>query len=126
MNCLVLLNHRLTAEQEEDLVDMGYEPIYPKSEVQALWGQVPTTPDGPEVVAKDILDYVSTMSWRDRLGAAIVQGEMGTTFKVVEALKKEGLHCFHAVSRREVVEEALPDGSVTKKAVFRHIMWRKY
>ena len=120
--CLVLLNHRLTAEQEEDLRHRGYSPEYPPEEIQKLWGQVPTTSTGHEEVASLVVSYVNEVAPK----AAIVQGEMGTTFRVVSALKSQfQVLCFHAVSRRDVVEFQ-KDGSVEKKAVFRHVMWREY
>ena len=38
-------------------------------------------------------------------------------------LKAWGVQPFYAFTRREVVEEELPDGSVNKRAVFRHAGW---
>lgn len=40
---------------------------------------------------------------------------------LAEALRKRGFEPLFAFSRRESVEETMPDGSVRKTTVFRHV-----
>lgn len=55
--------------------------------------------------------------------AALVGGAPFLMEPLCAALREAGVRPLFAFSRRESVEEALPDGSVRKVAVFRHAGW---
>lgn len=60
------------------------------------------------------------MPGRDR---AMIGGAPWLMGPLAEELRQRGLEPVFAFSKREVVEQAQPDGSVRKVAVFRHAGW---
>lgn len=50
-------------------------------------------------------------------GAPYLMGSLAATLKI------RGITPLYSFTRRESVEETLPDGSVRKMAVFRHVGW---
>jgi len=55
--------------------------------------------------------------------AAMIGGAPYLMAPLERALRARGITPLYAFSRRESVEEAQPDGSVRKVAVFRHVGW---
>lgn len=53
--------------------------------------------------------------------AAMIGGAPWLMAPLEAALRRYGVRPLYAFSRREVTEEAMPDGSVRKVAVFRHV-----
>lgn len=53
--------------------------------------------------------------------AAMIGGAPWLMAPLEAALRRYGVRPLYAFSRREAVEEAMPDGSVRKVAVFRHV-----
>lgn len=53
--------------------------------------------------------------------AAMIGGAPYLMSALEDALIARGIKTFYAFSRRESVEETLPDGSIKKTAIFRHI-----
>jgi len=53
--------------------------------------------------------------------AAMIGGAPWLMAPLEAALRRYGVRPLYAFSRREVAEEAMPDGSVRKVAVFRHV-----
>lgn len=60
------------------------------------------------------------MPGRDR---AMIGGAPWLMAPLAEQLRQRGIEPVFAFSRREVAEQAQPDGSVRKVAVFRHAGW---
>ena len=58
--------------------------------------------------------------------AVMCQGEYVMTFGVVRLLKRHGIKCLSAVTKRITVETTLPDGSVEKRSVFKFHSFREY
>jgi len=63
--------------------------------------------------------WPSDKSW----GYVMIGGAPYLMPPLQRALLKRGLKPLYAFSRREVIEEAQPDGSVRKSIIFRHIGW---
>jgi hypothetical protein len=129
---LVLMSHSLTEDQKSDAVrTFGInEFIQAPKEVLDLWGNVP-----PELGHSELEEYLKPVyEWIEKnvgnRDIVMVQGEMTSTYLTVRRIKQKltiyNVHCVAATSRREVVEETLPDGSVRKTAVFRHVRFRTY
>ncbi len=57
--------------------------------------------------------------------AVFVAGEYSLAVPVMVKLQSEGFRCVAATTQREVVEQALPDGSVEKTTVSRFVRWRE-
>lgn len=56
----------------------------------------------------------------------MVSGEFTCTYHLVTLLKQSGIRVVAACSRRDVLEQVQPDGSVVKKARFRFVQFREY
>lgn len=130
---LVILNHSLSPEQIEDLSrtwgvnseDNAIITLPP--ELKALWANIPPEADDVQVCmhvqpiinwarSKDIGLLPSDM--------IIIGGELVATLAVMAGMDKDILSVC-ATTRRESVEKTMPDGSVQKTNVFRHVRFRQ-
>ena len=119
-----LMNHEATKEQKKDLMETWgvTEIITPSVESKAKWGSV--SPDAENLeeellsVIYEILDHEP-----DYL---VIQGEATAVFGVVAEIQEYGGICLAATTRRESKETTLPDGSIKKTNVFRHVRFREY
>ena len=120
MSVYVILNHNLISEQREELEGRFGRVVELDAEQKALWSQVPSEGDRIEV-QKHIWPILVKVKEHD---AVVCQGEF-TAFAAVltlcQALRK---NIFVACSRRETVEATNEDGSIIKKAVFKHVQFR--
>jgi len=121
----LIFNHVMTPEQEADAFEyFGVSEIVPlPDDLKPIWGNIP-----PDVLSlgeylEPIFDWVRSFEPKS---IVLVQGEAGATFEVVNLAITLGHAPVYATTKREVVEEHLPDGSVQKRAVFRHVRFRPY
>ena len=121
MSVYVILNHELTADQREELTERFDEVVELTPEQRALWSQIPA--DGDHL---DVQKHIWTILLEVKNHDAIVcQGEFTafcSVFTLCQTLQK---NVFVACSKRETVETTGEDGSITKKAVFRHVQFRR-
>jgi len=109
------------AEQVEAAVALGFgEP----TDLPGGVGEVDPGLYAPEVesLARDVAD---------RAVAAGAQGAMVATeptlcFALVRELRRRGIRCFAATTRREVTTTQADDGSTTKQSRFAFVRWREY
>ena len=121
MSVFVILNHALTVEQREELEERFGDVVELDAEQKALWAQVPSEGDHVEV-QKHILPILLKVKEHD---AVVCQGEFTAfcaVFTLCQTLEK---NVFVACSKRETVETANEDGSIIKKAVFKHVQFRR-
>ena len=80
---------------------------------------------GPDEIAELGEQYLSRIL---SLPAAAVmcQGEFSLSYYVVNELKKRGVVCVAACSRRNVQERILEDGRTQKEAAFEFVRFREY
>ena len=116
-----ITNHVLSPEQTA-----GFDAVVEMpSDIKKAWGQIGSTEKDVYLVVTLILDWLSKEGIEEAHIA--VQGHFGATYKLVAALV-DRMDCYpvYAASVRESVEEKQPDGSILKKAVFRHLSWNQY
>jgi len=122
----LIFNHKLTPEQENDAkVSLQINRIAEMpSHLKELWQQIPSD-------LSEINDYLTP--FRDWLHAesvendyALIQGDFGACFLMVNFAFEIGLIPIYATTRREVVEERLTDGNIKLTHQFRHQRFRKY
>ena len=123
---LLLFNHRLTPQQEADAKEsLGVQQtISLPADIQQLWGQIP-----PELTS--LSDYLRPVqAWLQYQAAAgdfvLIQGDFGACCSMVHAAFRLNLIPIYATTRREAVEDHLPDGTVQLTHQFRHVIFRKY
>lgn len=64
---------------------------------------------------------IATLAMALEYEAAMIGGAPWLMAPLEAALRRYGVRPLYAFSRREATEEAMPDGSVRKVAVFRHV-----
>jgi len=76
-------------------------------------------PSSDEIWQRALL--IASSAKRDDPEAAMIGGAPFLMAPLEKALRMVGITPLYAFSRREAVEETLPDGSVKKTQVFRHL-----
>lgn len=128
---LVILNHLLSPEQIEDLsrtwgVNSDAIITLPP-ELKSLWANIPPEADDVQVCmhVQPIINWARSRDIGLLPGDMIViGGELVATLAVIAGMDKDILSVC-ATTRRESVEKTMPDGSVQKTNVFRHVRFRQ-
>lgn len=123
---LILLTHRLLPQQEADAREsLGVTAFtYLPDPLQSLWSQVDPS-------LEELEEFLQPIGrWLEEEGQpgdyVLIQGEYGATVWAIGKARTLGLKPVYATTRREVVTEEGDDGQVVKKAVFRHVRFRRY
>jgi len=126
MKVFVVMSHTLIDEQMEEL-ESHFDPaaiVYLPDKLKEQWKNIPANGPWQEEWIIDILN------WLEKHGKdgdiAIVQGEYGATFFLVNWLKQRGITPYYATTERQAIEKKNDDGSVEIQRVFRHVNFRAY
>ena len=121
----VLLNHKLSAVQTQQLMERGVDHIIrPPESISALWQGIP--PSGPLPVPSlgKITDWLQKNAKSGDF--VLVQGEFGATCFIVDYCFQNKLIPIYATSERKYREEPQKDGSVVRIHRFSHVQFREY
>lgn len=113
-------NHTLTDAQqtfEADIIELT-------DELKQQWGNVDPYAETVDETVQAVFEFIKTNSSEGDM--ALVQGDMGCTFMLVNMLQRIGITTVYATTKRSSVEQTMPDGSVVKKSTFEHVQFRKY
>jgi hypothetical protein len=125
MKIYILLNHVPTNEQLQDLRQKGFiEIVESTDQIKKIWSNIDPYLNemGRNKLASIIVDEIL----EKQINAVWIQGESGMVFSIVSKLLSYGIDCYYATSKREVNEIQMPDGSVQKTSIFRHVQFLKY
>jgi hypothetical protein len=122
------MNSRLNDEQVSDAertLDVN-EIVYVPQELLNIWGDIP-----PELSSYELMQYIKPIkNWLlenvKNHDALLIQGEPISVYYIVYWMAQKDIKSYVATTRRVVVEEQLPDGSIVKKSTFRHVRFRRY
>jgi hypothetical protein len=110
------------ADAKDNLQITGFQALPP--DLQKYFSNVPSD-------LLDLSEYVQPL--KDWLQAntqpgdyALVQGDFGLAFLLVNYCKSIGIIPVYATTERQSVEVVQEDGSVVTQRVFRHKLFRKY
>ena len=125
-NLFLLFNHRMTPDQEADARhSLGVvEFIEPPADIQALWGQIPPEYEMLSAHLQPVRIWLATQAHSQDY--VLIQGDFGACFYMAQVAFELNLRPLYATTRRDAIEEYLPDGSVRLTHRFRHIIFRKY
>ena len=115
MTKAAILNHLPTSDQGEWIT------LPP--ELKTVWGSIP-----PHAEAEEVATYIKALiNWLDAIQPNVVwcQGELTATAVVWEWCRLNGARAVVATTMRDTIETTEPDGSVVKKAVFKHCRFRE-
>ena len=122
----LLFNHRLTAAQEADArLSLGVDRIVvPPPEISRIWVEIP--PDADEITTHlaPVFSWLSDCARHNDY--VLIQGEFGATFILVHEAIRLGLVPVYSTTRRQAVEQHLPDGKVEISHIFSHVRFRRY
>ena len=123
MTTAIILNHDLTPEQLTELRNPGGQIVVLPPELRPLWGQVPAEGSYGEVKQHllPVLDWLYAI----KADTVVCQGDFTAFAVLLRTCEEHSISLLVATSRRDSVEETLPDGSVVKKNVFRHVQFRR-
>jgi hypothetical protein len=128
-----ITSHDLTDEQRRAVEHAGLEVINLPDDLKARWSSVPPDADNEALMAL-VCDVVTFIKAHDLglFNIAMIQGEPVVCHNLAELIRfpgaTKGVYVISVVAttRRESVEEAQPDGSVKKTAIFKHVGFRPY
>ena len=128
---LVILNHPLSPEQIEDLSrawGVGSDAIISlPPELKQLWANIPPEADDVQVCmhVQPIINWARSKDIGLLPGdLIIIGGELVATLAVMTGMDNDIL-AVCATTRRESAEKTMPDGSIQKTNVFRHVRFRQ-
>ena len=116
MEVLNLTRHYSTPEQRNDGVIEPTEEDKQRIRELLTFDEIPTVKEIKER-AEELADIAETYDVR----AAMIAGAPFILSSLENALKKRGIAPLYSFATREAVEEQLPDGTVVKKSLFKHL-----
>jgi hypothetical protein len=126
MKILLIFSHKLTTDQKMDLQNNWKinKFLYLPAKLQNLWSDVP-----PE--KKELRNYLlPVFAWMEECGEkgdlALIQGDYGAVFLTVQQALKLCLTPLYATTKRVLIEEKQPDGTIKSVRIFKHVCFRKY
>lgn len=122
----LLFNHQLTAAQDSDArALLGVSQIVAApAEILTIWSQVP--PDAEEI-GSFLSPVAAWMAATAQPGDFIlIQGDFSATYLMVSEALRLNLIPISSTTRRQAVEEHMPDGSVHLRHIFTHVRFRRY
>jgi len=122
---LLIFSHELTTKQKEEAIQrFGVSTfISMPEELRKKWSNVPPALDDLHEYLRDILKWIDLNSGQGDY--ALIQGDYGATFIIVNYCLPKGIIPVHATTRRIVKEEKEGDKVVTVKE-FEHVIFREY
>lgn len=126
VNLFLFFSHSLTEDQTKDATNtLGITQVIKLPEaLQKQWSQVPA-----EIAELGgyLPQFVDWLQAEARPGDyALIQGDFGMTYAMVNACKEMDLLPIYATTRRESQESVNEAGEVIKTLRFKHIRFRKY
>jgi len=128
-----IMNHSLSNDQIPALFsELGAQAgwqLADEPELARRWANIDPAVDLDNQLLEDIQSWLLSSKRHDPAqpgDVIIIAGEPVHSFALVSWCIKQGFVPVAATTRRESVEKTLPDGSVTKTNIFRHVKWRKY
>ena len=115
MRILIILNHEPLEEQLDELKKMGYSDfIYVKHPMI-----------NPEFEVSDVKklfrDLANEVYVKSPYDAVWMQGDFRLFAVILEYCREAGLPLYVATTERNAVEKKMPDGSIRKMSVFKHV-----
>lgn len=121
---LVLMSHKLTQEQINDIsFNLNAEIYYVDDYINTLWKNIPPELESLDEYLTPVKNYIrDNMKEGDYI---LIQGEPGAVYQIVKFSYDINLIPIYSTTKRISVEKEI-DGKVKKISVFKHIRFRKY
>ena len=121
----LLFSHKLTNEQiisaQRDLNCKNL--VYLPEELQNLWSNIPPKEEG----YKYLVNFETFILTNYKKGDfALVQGDWGYTYHMVNFCKKIGVIPIYSTTERNSKDIINDDGSISKISLFKHVIYKRY
>ncbi len=122
---LLLFSHKLDFIQKTDAKNSYNitEFVSLPQDLQSLWSAVPTEIENLNEYLEPLKSFIKQNFKKEDV--ALIQGDFGASYMMVNFCKNLDLVCVYAKTRREV-EEVVVDGTTVKKSIFKHKGYREY
>ncbi len=124
-NMILIFSHELTTTQIDDArKSLGVRDFIkmPKA-LQDKWSNIP-----PELsnLGEFIAEFKNFIKTNAKIGdVALVQGDFGATYSIVNFCKKNGIKAIYATTKRTIKESMVGD-KVVKNSIFEHVKFREF
>ncbi len=124
-NMILIFSHELTTTQIDDArKSLGVSDFIkmPKA-LQDKWSNIP-----PELsnLGEFIAEFKNFIKTNAKIGdVALVQGDFGATYSIVNFCKKNGIKTIYATTKRTIKESMVGD-KVVKNSIFEHVKFREF
>ena len=121
----LIFSHKLTQKQIEDAkASLGVEKFVSlPQDLQKLWSNIPPELENLEEYLTPLKEYIKANA--NRGDYALIQGDFGGCYTMVNFVKSQGLIALHSTTKRDAIEKEI-DGKIVKTSHFEHIIFRKY
>lgn len=121
----LIFSHKLTQKQIEDAkASLGVEKFVSlPQDLQKLWSNIPPELENLEEYLTPLKEYIKANA--NRGDYALIQGDFGGCYIMVNFVKSIGLIALHSTTKRDAIEKEI-DGKIVKTSHFEHIIFRKY
>ncbi|AFI04682.1 CRISPR-associated protein Csx20 [Helicobacter cetorum] len=126
MKAFLLFSHKLSQEQQQDL-KLHYsvsEFVSLPKELQILWSQVPSQLESLKDYLNPIKEFIENNAAKNDI--ALISGDFGATFHMVNFCQNLGLLCVYATTKRDSFESMNEKGELVKTSTFKHVRFREY
>lgn len=127
---ILIFSHELTATQADDArASLGVcDFIKMPQALQDKWSNIPPELSNLDEFILDefIAEFKNFIKTNAKIGdVALVQGDFGATYSIVNFCKKNGIKAIYATTKRTIKESMVGD-KVVKNSIFEHVKFREY
>ncbi|WP_104748282.1 CRISPR-associated protein Csx20 [Helicobacter cetorum] len=126
MKAFLLFSHQLSQEQQQDLIQhySVSEFVSLPKELQILFSSVPSELESLKDYLNPIKEFIKNHAIKNDV--ALISGDFGASFYLVNFCQDLGLKCVYATTKRESIESINEKGECIKSSVFKHVRFREY
>ena len=106
-------------DEEQKKAAMHYGEI-----IDIPFPEIPAQADEREV--EELADQYLDQILQYKCGAVMVQGEFTLTYRLIKLLAEKQITTLAACSERNTEETVNPDGSTSKKTIYRFVRFRRF
>ena len=123
---ILLFSHTLSESQKQEAKEVyGVESFLslPK-QLQTIWSNVSPDVESVEEIMLPLKKFISSNITKEDI--ALIQGDFGATYTMVNFCKRQKIHTLYATTKREIIEYTNEKGEQMKKSKFEHVRFREY
>ena len=123
---ILLFSHTLSETQKKEAQEIyGVESFLAlPQELQKIWSNIPPNNDSLQELLQTLQEFIA--SYAKKGDIALIQGDFGAVYMMVNFCKKQKIKTLYATTKREAIEYTNEKGEQMKKSKFEHVRFREY